>query len=441
MSRLSPMSECGIRRLHANDRVMLAVDQALRHIGYPGFQTQAFLWLGGRVDAARLRAALAELSRRHPIVAARLVESRGAPCWQFRAGASLPLDLVELESDEEGAVLRHAGQLLGQRREPAQDDPVRFQLLRRPGGRDVLLLQYSHALMDNNATPFLLRELAHCTSSAPAKPPPTRAIDPLWSYVRRHPRERRRAAVNRAQQRLVASFASYQATMLGRPASRASDAAFGILTRTLDSAATNDLAVRTQQACGLPSLSMAILASVFRAIDRLASPGGRDNFAAGIGIDLGLRGPHGPIFQNLMSLVPIRASPQNLIDHGTLLRHLNRHMREALADDADLGMAALIGLFARRLHRAAWIAEATLRYSYSLWYAYFGAIDLGADFFEVPIEDIRYAGPCWAPMGVTLLANQFRGALRFQATYVPESVPEPLANAFLDEVLTDLAFA
>ena len=41
-------------------------------------------------------------------------------------------------------------------------------------------------------------------------------------------------------------------------------------------------------------------------------------------------------------------------------------------------------------------------------------------------------------MGVTLLVNQFRGQLHFQATYVPESVPEPLANAFLDEVLRDL---
>src|SRR5207253_10598321 len=147
----------------------------------------------------------------------------------------------------------------------------------------------------------------------------------------------------------------------------------------------------------------------------------------------------GPIFQNLMSLVTVRAQPDELADRDELVRSLNRQMREALAADADLGMAALIGLFARRLHRAIWIAEACLRYSFSLWYAYFGAVDVPDEFFGVPVEDVYYAGPCWSPMGVTLLVNQFRGRLRFQATYVPESVPESLANAFLDTVLSDLA--
>jgi hypothetical protein len=199
------------------------------------------------------------------------------------------------------------------------------------------------------------------------------------------------------------------------------------------------LAVRAQQACGLPSLSMSVLASVFRAINRLAPPGSRDNFAAGIGIDLGLRGPFGPIFRNLMSLVTVRARPEELAEREALIRSLSRQMREALAAEADLGMASLIGLFARRLHRATWIAEMTLRYSFSLWYAYFGSIEIPEDFFGAAVEDLFYAGPCWSPMGITLLVNQFRGCLRFQATYVPESVPEPLAQAFLDEVLSDLS--
>jgi hypothetical protein len=139
-----------------------------------------------------------------------------------------------------------------------------------------------------------------------------------------------------------------------------------------------------------------------------------------------------------MSLVPVHASPAELADRDALVRLLSRQMREGLAADADMGMVGLIGLFARRLHRAAWIAEMTLRYSFSLWYAYFGAIDIGTRFFGAPVDDVYYAGPCWSPMGITLLVNQFHGCLHFQATYVPESVPEPLANAFLDEVLRDL---
>ena len=439
----------GSRRLGAADRVMLAVDQALRQIGYPGFQTQAFVCLADRVDERDLRAALVRLSECHPVTVARLVETRGGPCWQPREDARLGLDVIELKSDAESAVLERAGRLLGVAHDPVAEDPLRFHLLRRPDGRDVLLLQYSHALMDNNATPMLLRELVRCAPTSVHAPLPWAAngpvsgqpaLDPLWGYVRRHPRRRRRAAVDAARERLVATLVC-RGTMLGRSTSRPSASPFGILSRQLDAEQASDLAARARQACGLPSVSMSILASVFRAIDKLAPPGGRDNFAAGIGIDLGLRGPAGPIFQNLMSLVTVRARPDELGDRSELIRTLNRQMREALASDADLGMAALIGLFARRLHRATWIAEATLRYSFSLWYAYFGAIDVPEEFFGAAVEDVYYAGPCWSPMGVTLLVNQFRGRLRFQATYVPESVPEPLAAAFLDEVLRDLGGA
>jgi hypothetical protein len=425
------------RRLNPADRVMLAVDQALRQIGYPGFQTQAFLWLGSRADAAGLRAALGRFARRHPVTAARLAHWRGGPCWQYRPGAVLPLHEATLDSADERAVLQHAGQLLAQPHDPACDDPVRFHLLHRPDGRDVLLFQYSHALMDNNATPTLFQELADCAANRMSAPPVRRTLDPLWGYLRSYPRARRRAAVERARERLVRSFA-YRATVLGRSVSRPAGAPFGILTRLVNTALGRDMSARAQQVCGLPSLSMAILASVFRAIDRLAPPGGRDNFAAGIGIDLGLRGPHGPVFQNLMSLVPVHARPEALADRDALTRLLSRQLRDSLAADADLGMAALISLFARRLHRATWIAEMTLRYSFSLWYAYFGAVDVGEHFFGAPVEDVFYAGPCWSPMGITLLVNQFRGRLRFQATYVPESVPEALANTFLDEVLADL---
>jgi hypothetical protein len=430
----------GSRRLNATDRVMLAVDEALRQIGYPGFQTQTFLWLAGRADVPRLRAALSRLSEAHPVTVARLAQARSGPCWRFRPGARLTLAEADLDASDEITVLGHAGRLLAESHDPAEGDPVRFHLLHRPDGRDVLLLQYSHSLMDNNATPLLLRELSRCARETPAAPALSQAAatDPLWQYLRRHPRARRRAAADSARERLVEALA-HRAIVLGRPATRNFGAPFGILTRRLDPQAARALSVRAQRAGGVPSLSMSILASVFRTIHRLAPPGRGDNLAAGIGIDLGLRGPQGPLFENLMSLVPVHAAPDDLADRDALVRSLSRQMREGLAADTDMGLVGLIGLFARRLHRAAWIAEMTMRYSFSTWYAYFGAIDIGETFFGAAVDDVYYAGPCWSPMGITLLVNQFRGCLRFQATYVPESVSEPLANEFLDKVLCDLA--
>jgi hypothetical protein len=125
------------RRLNANDRVMLAVDQALRQIGYPGFQTQAFVCLDGRADERELRAALARLSEIHPVTVARLVAKRDGPHWQFREGARLGLDVIELASESDQAVHNEAGRLLGIAHDPAAEDPLRFHLLRRADGRDV----------------------------------------------------------------------------------------------------------------------------------------------------------------------------------------------------------------------------------------------------------------------------------------------------------------
>jgi hypothetical protein len=436
---LSPCLPTTGRRLNVADRVMLAVDQALRRMGYPGFQTQALVYLDGRADARGLRDALARLAAIHPVAASRLVEAPEGPVWQFRPGAVLDLHETDLDAPGADAVLRHAGRLLVQPHDLACDDPIRFHLLHRPGGQDVLLVQYSHALMDNNATPLLLRELARCAAETPTPPEPSRPrpADPLWGHQRRHPRERRRAAVDATRELLRRSLGR-GATMLGRPASRPVSSPLGVLTRTLDPDATDALTARARAAGRLPSLSMALLAAVFRAIDRLAPPGARTGFAAGIGIDLGLRGPHGPIFANLMSLLPVRVGPDDVADRGELTRLLSRQLRDGLASDIDLGMLGLITLFARKPHRAAWAAEIGLRHSFSLWYAYFGALDIAAEFFGAPVADVFYVGPCWSPMGVTLLVNQFRGRLRFQATYVPEAVPEELAAAFLDEVLTDL---
>src|SRR5207248_973665 len=133
-----------------------------------------------------------------------------------------------LTSDTDNAAFEQAGRLLGIAHDPATEDPLRFHLLRRPEGRDVLLLQYSHALMDNTATPLLLRELARCASTSSAAPSSAeangvgakgrRGLDPLWGYVRRHPRQRRRAAAEAARERLVATLV-HRGTMLGRPTS------------------------------------------------------------------------------------------------------------------------------------------------------------------------------------------------------------------------------
>src|SRR5215510_9537595 len=102
------------RLLGVNDRILLEVHRTLRGIGYPGFETQALVWLNGRVNVAGLRASLIRLGRLYPVVTARLVEpaNGSGTRWQFRPDGETALQEISLGSGNAEAVLDHAGHLL-----------------------------------------------------------------------------------------------------------------------------------------------------------------------------------------------------------------------------------------------------------------------------------------------------------------------------------------
>ena len=161
---------------------------------------------------------------------------------------------------------------------------------------------------------------------------------------------------------------------------------------------------------------------------------------AGIGIDLGPRDRTASLFQNLLSLVPICARPHDIGDRERLVRTLSRQLKDCLEQEVDLGMVQQMALFCRRPRHARWVLDALLRHTFSLWYAYFGSQDAAGDqFCDIEIDRLTYAGPTWSPMGITLIANQFHDRLLLQATYIPASVPDAVANRFLDEVVGDLS--
>jgi hypothetical protein len=428
---------------------MLSVDRALRELGASGFETQMFVYLSGRADVASLRVALRRMSERYPLATARLTGAGedGEPCWRFRPGAYCPLGEADLPSAGADAVLGHAARLLSTPADPVEADPIRFVLLHRPDGRDVFLVQYNHTLMDNNGAVRLLRELGHLTGgldAAALASPAAEQDDLLRGYLRRFPRQRRRAAALETVD-LWGDSARGGVAMLGATTpGREQAGVVAIISRCLGQNETRALQARVLKACGFPSLSMELLGSAFRAVGRLSPqrwPKGYYNLVAGIGLDLGLRSERGPIFQNLTSLVPIHARSEDLkeCDRDALQRMLSQQVRQRLEGGTDLGMLQLVELFSRRPRQARWVIGLWLRVGFSLWYAYFGALEVVADrFCGTDIEDLYFAGPAWSPVGVTLLANQFRGRLLLQATYVPAAVPDALAHDFLDTVVRDL---
>jgi hypothetical protein len=441
----------GRHRLNAVDRALLAADRTLRGMGYPGFETLTSVWLGGPIDVARLRAALTRLGRRHPLLTARLVEAadKGGPCWHFRPdGRDAPLRETHLGSATPHEVLNHAGRLLSTPSDPAGADPIRFHLLHRPGGGDVFLMQYNHALMAHHDAVHLLRQLDQLGACPPGEEAALGALtqprspwrDPVWAYLRRFPRHRRRAALQATGQWLR-GFRGRVVQLGGDAPAGPGRARLCLAVRRLDAEPTRALESRVLHACGFPNLSMAILGSAFRALWRLAPrPDAAQRYlGAALGVELGPGKAAGPVLHNLASLLPVLARPEDLDDRDRLAVLLGRQLRERLAADTDLGMLVLTAVMGRQPGRARWVVEFGLRHMLSLWYAYFGPLDgAGRQFCGASVREVFSAGPSWSPGGLTLLVNQFDGQLFFQATYVPASVPEPLVQEFLDLLLEDL---
>src|SRR5207237_432214 len=84
--------------------------------------------------------------------------------------AQVALQETRLDSAAPQAVLDHAGQRLSVPCELPRSDPIRFHLLHRPDGRDVFLVQYSHALTDHADVVRLLGTLDRPTTHAPRRP-------------------------------------------------------------------------------------------------------------------------------------------------------------------------------------------------------------------------------------------------------------------------------
>lgn len=429
--------------LNPIDRTMRCVDVALRQLGYPGIETQMLVWLAGRADTAVLQQAIARLSQAQPAIAGRLVEPSDdegmRSYWEFRPGAVCPLRERHLASDDSEAVLAAAGEILSSGQDPAVADPLEFHLLHRPGGRDVLLLQYNHALMDNTASVPLLRELERLCRGEELREAEMPACDAtprrLVEHLRQSPKPQRRQAIRAAIELQAHALRGRAATLLPRGPEPAGRARLHIQARTLDRAETAALRAWTIRACGFPCLSMAVLGSAFRAVAQLgpATDESRD-FIAGIGIPLSRPNPPMPLLQNWTSAVPLRVSRSALGDRQPLVRLLAEQLRQRLQTGVDQGVLETLALFSRRFRYIEWVIWHLVRYGYSLWYGYFGDLDIAAgQLAGAAIEDVFYTGgPVWSSIGLTLLVSQYQGQLHLQATYDPRLVSSARAEEFLD---------
>lgn len=432
------------RALNPMDCTMLAVDQALRHQGGAGFETMAMLRLDGRIDASRLRTAIATLCGRHPTLASRLTRVRGRFQWQSSLDAACPLDESWLPTADDDAVSSHAASRLSTPRDLGSDHPISFELLHRPDGQDVFLMQYNHAFIDNIAASSLLRHIDDSYQSVSEsgdtipRPHPLVQPDSLNDYLARIPRKQKlRAAAETVRLRL-GKLRGTSIQVGGRCSHPTSTV--NCITRRLDGAFTARLKRRALEKYRFPSVSMVLLASLFRSIRDVSPFGGdRDKYIVGIGLDLGIRRPETLALQNLVSLVPLDAKQSELADRDQLVQTLMQQLRRRIADRIDMGVIALSSIVQTFQSFTNWSMRRLMRSGYSCWY---GCFDLptpaGDQFCDTAVTELRYFGPAWTPPGFTLVVNNWHDQLLFQATYVPDTVPTDIAESLLDRFFADL---
>ena len=440
--------------LNAVDRLMLSAHNSLREIGHSGFHCQTHLWLRERLDVSALRNALRCLSLRYPVMTSRLVQPGGAngPYWQFRPGALCKLHETVLGRSDTDSVWRYAGDLFSAPLDHDRIDPTAFHLLHLPDGRDVLLMRFSHVLMDGKAPELLLNQIESCHHKQDEMCPveghanerasrPCRNGDAMMAHLNGFKRIRR----YRAALRVVGSHLHMPArsvTLAPPTTSELTLERYGIDVRSLDESQTKAITDRAQRLCGFTNLTPAVLASVFRAVARINSGKQTTRYCLRTDIPLTLRPPgrSDPIFRNLISFIQLSAKALELGDRDHLTQVLHSQMRNQLRRRIDLGNLQMMTALSR--HRwllRKYIVAHIRKYPCTLDYCFMGPVAEHLERFCGRAVDWLYTlNTTTSPQGVALQVNLFRGRMNLVMTYVSETMPKALASTFLDTIIEDL---
>ena len=133
---------------------------------------QMELWLPGHLDDERLRAAVQEAVRPHPMARARQLPARRSDrTWTWEIGTTLDLDPLRVVTClDEAAVTKVRNDLYSRQVPLVESPPFRLLLVHRPDG-DGLLLNANHAAFDGFGCLRLLQSVAAQYSGRRDDPP------------------------------------------------------------------------------------------------------------------------------------------------------------------------------------------------------------------------------------------------------------------------------
>lgn len=285
--------------LRAADCFLLASDCLMRRTGQGPQVTLSVLELDTLPDFDRLREICARMVEKHPLLVSTVHRNwrTWLPYLRIPARREVPLPLRFWETEETrlpvALLTRIAGEPLEHQGIPFR---VRLHAVKRPGGRCLIGLAWSHLILDGKGAELLLAEIARLCDGVdvpdaiPA--PPARALS-MRELVKKS-----KGSIHRFSDLEKIGIAS-----LGGPKPRAGRCAYQVI--TLSEGDTALLASRAGRMTGALFPLAFCVACAARAHDRVFEnrPWQPPGYIASVPIQTRRRGAHGPLFHNHVSVL------------------------------------------------------------------------------------------------------------------------------------------
>ena len=389
-------------------------DRAMRARGLAGNHCLFVVELAGRLDLARLQARLDRAVAAVPELRWRLDAGPlgvGRPRWVVDPVRGAPTaSLREVSGDAELAARIEA--LLAVRVDGER--PWAFDLLRRPGGGDVVILRHFHALVDARGADRLVAWLGSGDGDGPEDPPPPeerfevseRPLAPLDRDARLALAGAYRAHVLALGRTPILSLAS-----AARPGAAPGDPR--VLRLELSPDETRVFDRRVRERARLSESSLMVIAATHLAHRALRARGfAPPQHVIPVPVSLDPKAGARRLRGNPLTMLMLSLRAEELDDEPRAIARIAEQQRTAVRERLDLGMLAALDI-ARWLPTAAyrWLGAQPFRGELaSLIFSNPGPVTI-ASFAGVPVTAAYPLPTVVSPPGFQVIFSRFAGRL------------------------------
>jgi hypothetical protein len=290
------------------DCFLLAMNAFMRRHGQGAQITASLLVLETAPDLGCVRRALVRMAEKHPLLAGRLHRSwrTWLPYWEvpdLGPGAAVPFGLWR-EKGSPGALGGEAGEVASARAQIEEGiaEPLserwnaRFDLIERCDGSCLLVLSWSHLIIDGKGAELLLAELARLCAGVD---------EPCEAKEQLRPETTWQEKVRKTKPAIfhLEALAKLPMRSVCGPKPRPGRCHFQVV--TLDAAATEKVRARVEQTTGALFPLAFYVACAARAHDRVLGQRGTApaGYVTTVPVQTRKRGARGPLFHNHVSVL------------------------------------------------------------------------------------------------------------------------------------------